>query len=187
MDYRQAAGALTMKYLPLVLLILHAGLAVADDYGRLFFTPAQRATLDNARKQNIRVDIGKDNSDQAAEPVSQNISVNGLVKRSDGKSTIWLNNRTVTEQQATGVGIATRKGDNGVKLTVPESGHTIDLKVGQTVEVGTGTVAEGYEKGSLPTQAPPATQPAPASQSPADANKIAPPAPPTPAKPNPAP
>jgi hypothetical protein len=148
-----------MKRLLLVILILHTSPSGAADFGRLFFTPVQRATLDNARKQNIRAEIGSENKDES-EPVPQNISIDGLVKRSDGKSTVWVNNRAVNEQQAGGVGIATRKQDNHVRLTVPESGHIIDLKVGQTVEVITGTVAEGYEKGALPAEVPPANQPA---------------------------
>jgi hypothetical protein len=133
---------------PLLLCILaSAGSAGAADLGRLFFTPAQRATLDSARRQNIRVDVGNE-TEQSAAPVPQHISVTGLVQRSDGKSTVWLNNRAVNEQQQTGGGIvvtADRK-EQRVKLSVPESGRSVDLKVGQTVEVLSGTIAEGYSR-----------------------------------------
>src|SRR6185369_3922403 len=122
-----------------LLLLVLAGIANAcagDELGRMFFTPAQRATLDNARKQNIRVEIGNENEQQpAAAPVPQNVSVNGVIRRSDGKNTIWLNNRAVNEQQPGSLNAAIGKGDNRVRLKVPESGRNLDLKVGQTVEI----------------------------------------------------
>lgn len=124
-----------------------AGAAGAAELGRMFYTPAQRATLDNARKQNIRVEIGNDNSEQqqpSAAPVPQNVSVNGVIRRSDGKNTIWLNNHAISEQQAGGINAAVGKGDNRVHLRVPESGRSVDLKVGQTVEIVSGTIEENY-------------------------------------------
>lgn len=132
-----------------VVLLAAAATASGADLGRMFFTPAQRAVLDNARKQNIRSEVGSDNERQAA-PIPQNISVNGLVQRSDGKSTVWLNSRPLSENQASGVNVSTGKNDNRVKLTVPESGRSVDLKVGQTVEVVSGTIEEGYSRRAAP-------------------------------------
>jgi hypothetical protein len=111
----------------------------------MFYTPAQRATLDNARKQNIRVEIGNESEQQpAAAPVPQNVSVNGIIRRSDGKNTIWLNNRVVNEQNPGGMNAAIGKSDNRVRLSVPDSGRSVDLKVGQTVEIVSGTIEESY-------------------------------------------
>src|SRR5471030_1184404 len=123
--------------------MLTAGATCAAELGRMFFTPAQRATLDNARKQNIRTEIGSDN-EQSATPLPQNISVNGVIRRSDGKNTIWLNNRVVSEPQKSGVNATLGRNDNRVRLSVPESGRNVDLKVGQTVEIVSGTVGESY-------------------------------------------
>jgi len=131
-----------------LLLLALAGAANAcagAELGRMFFTPAQRATLDNARKQNIRVEIGNENEQlPAAAPVPQNVSVNGVIRRSDGKNTIWLNNRVVNEQNPGGMNAAIAKSDNRVRLSVPESGRSVDLKVGQTVEIVSGTIEESY-------------------------------------------
>jgi hypothetical protein len=133
-----------------VSLVLAGLLALANDASaaeaaRLFFTPAQRAALDNARKQNIRVEISNDGEQQTTQaPVAHNISVNGLIRRSDGKNTIWLNNRVVTEQQPGTVGAAISKTENRVLLNVPESGRKLDLKVGQSVEIVSGTIEESY-------------------------------------------
>jgi hypothetical protein len=121
-----------------------AGPPAAADLGRMFFTPAQRATLDNARKQNIRNEVGSENA-QAA-PVPQNVSVNGVVRRSDGKNTVWINNRAVGAQQARDINVAPGKNDNRVKLTVPQSGHSFELKVGQTADTVSGTITEGYAR-----------------------------------------
>lgn len=136
---------------PMLCLLLALTPAQGAELGRLFFTPAQRAALDNARKQNIRIEVGSD-AEQPAAPVPQNISVNGLVQRSDGKSTVWLNHRAITEQQKTGGGfdIAPGRKDHRVKLTVPESGRSVEVKVGQTVEVVSGTIEEGYARRSPP-------------------------------------
>lgn len=136
---------------PMLLLLLALTPAQGAELGRLFFTPAQRAALDNARKQNIRIEVGGD-AGQPAVPVPQNISVNGLVQRSDGKSTVWLNHRAITEQQKTsgGVNITPSRKDHRVKLTVPESGRSVEIKVGQTVEVISGTIEEGYARRSPP-------------------------------------
>ena len=138
-----------------IVLMLGAGTAASADLGRMFFTPTQRATLDNARKPNIRGEVGSDNA-QAA-PVPQNVSVNGVVQRSDGKSTIWLNNRPVAEPQAGGINVMPSKNDNRVKLTVPKSGRSVELKVGQSVEIVSGTIEEGYSRRS-----PPKPEPSPA-------------------------
>jgi hypothetical protein len=130
----------------LLALLVTANTATAAELGRMFFTPAQRATLDNARKQNIRVEIGNDSEQQqqSAAPVPQSVSVNGVIRRSDGKNTIWLNNRIVNEQQPGSMKAAVGKADNRVRLNVPESGRNVDLKVGQTVEIVSGTIEESY-------------------------------------------
>lgn len=133
------------RALLLLALLSVANTASAAELGRMFFTPAQRATLDNARKQNIRAEIGNDNEQQpTALPVPQNVSVNGVIRRSDGKNTIWLNNRIVNEQQPGGINATVGKADNRVRLNVPDSGRNVDLKVGQTVEIVSGTIEESY-------------------------------------------
>jgi hypothetical protein len=144
------------------LLLFCAGTAVSADLGRMFFTPEQRATLDNARKKNLRIEIGTDNVQPPAAPVPQNLSVNGIVRRSDGKSTIWLNNRAVIEPRADGINVVTGKNDNRVKLTDPASGRSVDLKVGQTVEILSGTIQENYERRP---RSKPETRPAAGSES----------------------
>jgi len=151
----------------LLVFLAHAGVAMAADLGRLFFTPTQRATLDNARKQNIRVEIGNDGNEPqpqlptAAAPVPQNMTVNGMVRRSDGKSTVWVNDHAVGESGAGGVKIVPGKAGDRVKVTAPDGSRSVDLKVGQTVEILSGTVEEGYARRStLKPEPAPADKPA---------------------------
>jgi hypothetical protein len=126
-------------------LLAFTGAGAGAEMGRIFFTPAQRATLDNARKQNIRVEMGTDSEQPTTQaPVPHNISVNGLIRRSDGKNTIWLNNRVIDEHQPGTISAAIGKTDNRVLLNVPESGRKLDLKVGQSVEIVSGTIEESY-------------------------------------------
>ena len=59
-------------------------LALADSpaLGRLFLTPERRAALDRQRTLNIQ------EVQQAGDPA---ISLNGVVKRSSGNDTVWIN------------------------------------------------------------------------------------------------
>lgn len=132
-----------------MLLLAGAGAASAAELGRLFFTPEQRAALDNARRQNIRVDIGNEDAERppaAAAPLPQSVRVNGLIQRSDGKNTVWLNNKPITGQSSGGLNITTRRGDTRVNLSQPDGGRSMDLKVGQTAEMVSGTVEENYRR-----------------------------------------
>ncbi len=134
-----------------------AGSACAADLGRMFFTPSQRAALDDARRKSSRGEVVGESRKAEAPP--QNVSVSGLVRRSDGKSTIWVNSQPVTEKQTGSITIAPAQRDGQVRLTVPESGRSVDLKVGQSVEVLSGTIEESYARRVPASPAPGAPTP----------------------------
>ena len=129
----------------------------AEPLGRMFFTPAQRASLDVARTQRARTTLATEKTEEVATaaPVPQTITFDGMLRRSDGKSTIWINNRPVNEnQQAGGAVVVGRiRPDGGVSLQMPQSGRSVDLKVGQSIELLSGTIEEPYAR------KPPATAP----------------------------
>ena len=112
--------------------------------GRLFFTPAERAQLDVARVQKKSAQVASAEPAPAAPPPPQTVTYGGIVRRSDGKAMLWINNRLVEEKDA--LSALSLKGkvrpDGGVTLQVPDTGATIDMKVGQSVEVQSGRVAE---------------------------------------------
>ena len=148
--------------------------------GRLFFTPAQRASLDVARSQRARAALDTEKTEQEAAPVPQTITYGGMVRRSDGKSTVWFNNQPVNDREALGgAAIVGRvRADGSVTLQVPQTGRSVSLKPGQSVELLSGAIEEGYSRN--PSAEPePKSKPAPkpAAKPAADARSAKPAAP----------
>jgi len=129
--------------------------------GRLFFTPAQRASLDVARSQRARAALSTEKPEQEATPVPQTITYSGVLRRSDGKTTVWINNQAVHDRESAGAAaiVGRVRPDGSVTLQVPQSGRSVSLKPGQSVELLTGAVEEGY---SRRVEAPTKPEPKPA-------------------------
>ena len=69
-----------------------AGAAAPTDPGRLFFTPAQRAQLEDARARNaIPSSLG---SGSPTDNVPAPLRYDGVVIRSDGTATRWIDGKT---------------------------------------------------------------------------------------------
>ena len=117
--------------------------SAAQPIGRLFFTPTERAQLDIQRSQK-RVPEAATAQAPAPRPTSEVITYNGIVRRSDGKSILWLNSKPADEKEAlSGLSVTGRvRADGAVVLQVPETGGSINLKVGQRAELQTGRVGE---------------------------------------------
>jgi hypothetical protein len=129
---------------------------------RFFFTPSERARLDELRHRPpaSRVETAKAVSPPPPPP-PRYVTVNGVVRRSDGESTVWLNNKPVPGRQAAeGLIASPTRGQppSHVTVRVPETGRSIDVKVGQQLEVNSGAVQEAYRT--------PAPAPAPAASTP---------------------
>jgi hypothetical protein len=125
--------------------------------GRLFFTPAQRASLDVARSQRARAALSTEKTEQEATPVPQTITYSGHIRRSDGKTTVWINNQAVHDRESAGAAaiVGRVRPDGSVTLQVPQSGRSVSLKPGQSVELLTGAVEEGYSRGAEATKPEP--------------------------------
>lgn len=134
----------------LVAAMTSAPAAAADPpIGRMFFTPSQRASLDIARSQRTRVTVATETTAQEViQPVPQTITYGGMVRRSDGQTTVWINDRAVDNQAPAGGATIVRRvrPDGAVTLEVPQSNRRVDLKVGQSVEVLSGSVGEPYAR-----------------------------------------
>ncbi|MGH6693528.1 MAG: hypothetical protein ACREF4_22910 [Gammaproteobacteria bacterium] len=145
--------------------------------GRLFFTPAQRASLDIARMQRARAALSTEKTEEVATaaPVPQTIMLDGTVRRSDGKTTYWLNNRSVNENEQPGGGevVGRVRSDGGISLQLPQSGRSVELKVGQSIELLSGTIEEPYSRKPVAT----APEVKPAAKPPADGKGAKPPSP----------
>jgi hypothetical protein len=143
--------------------------------GRLFFTPAQRASLDVARSQRARAALSTEKPEQEAAPVPQTITYSGVLRRSDGKTTVWINNQPVNDRESAGAAaiVGRVRPDGSVTLQVPQSGRSVILKPGQSVELLSGAVEEGYSRKLEASR----SEPKPAAKPPAEAKTAKPAAP----------
>jgi len=129
--------------------------AASDDFGRLFMTPEERKklqTLRNAKPQvkveeapEIFVEDIDENAGEIEQPDIEGITLNGLVYRKGGKSTVWLNGTNSYEGNLASEYFRINAGDidgEKVSVTVPDVGLEFDLKVGQTYEPNDGRLLD---------------------------------------------
>jgi hypothetical protein len=153
----------------LSLLALFAALALpgfgaaagTEPIGRLFSTPAERANLDKLRqlgeKAGAAVEEKPDLNAAPPEPEREQITVDGFVRRSDGKSTTWVNGKPQHGAEISqGITVLQRRAKAPRISVLLRSGRRLDLKAGQTFDIGTSKVIEVYE--DLP-DAPPSQSP----------------------------
>ena len=152
-----------IRLICMLCLLFSANTAMAE-MGRLFFTPTERARLDelraNAKSVEIVDTLGVEAPAEVAPP--SDVSVQGYVKRGDGKkSTVWINGQPVQENSS-GAGVEVGKiqsGSNQIPLMLPNSGKSLRLKAGQVYspttdsvnELGTTPSGPGYPERSLAT------------------------------------
>jgi len=126
--------------------LLLPGTSGADAvFGRLYTTPKQREQLDEARnkppQETIIIDVAEPSATESAETdisTSQSISLDGIVYRSDGKNTAWINRSSTNEgnleTQFTNVDEKDVR-SNQVKITLPDKQTQINLKVGEQYDI----------------------------------------------------
>jgi hypothetical protein len=138
----------------LLLCLLYAGSAWAQDVGRLFTTPEQRSALERLRRGGpaplAPADAAVAASDARA-PVGradeQVMVINGVVRRSgSGRETTWINSvpYSGTERIAGGVALARGRSNAAVALTL-RSGKQVSVSAGQRVDAVSGRVKESYQ------------------------------------------
>ncbi|MEO8009524.1 MAG: hypothetical protein ABI728_13535 [Betaproteobacteria bacterium] len=106
----------------------------AEPLGRLFFTPAQRNALDAGK--HVRT---SQISPASAVRVPQEVTLNGVVTRSDGESTVWVNGRPLDQRPDSGVN-ATASGSDpaAARVKVRGASNTVRMRVGQRLRPSTG-------------------------------------------------
>ena len=142
---------MTRKLPMLLLLLLPVSTAYADaKLGRLFFTPDQRAALDQARLRNK-------NLDAASEPAPDNFTLNGVIKRSDGQHIVWINQRAFSDRSSEErVSVSREKNSGRYTVQLPYSDKRIQLKVGQSMDAASGKIEEAYRNKTATNPAKPA-------------------------------
>ena len=108
-----------------------------QELGRLFLSPDQRTALDARRKAKI-----PDRSPASAETSYSRLD--GYVQRASGPSTVFVNGEPiVTDADSGGIRAQPSKGDpRKIAISVGETEQPVELRVGQTLERVTGTVAD---------------------------------------------
>lgn len=132
----------TMRLLPILLVTVLPAAHAAELTGRLFFTPEQRVQLDQLRKQKAVASQVRD------EPIPETVTYNGIIRRSDGKTTIWMNNQPMSAAELrSGQSVAGSVSRDGrIVLQNPQdgSGTKLELKVGQSATLLSGKVDESF-------------------------------------------
>ncbi|OHC67777.1 MAG: hypothetical protein A2045_07670 [Rhodocyclales bacterium GWA2_65_20] len=124
---------MSARRLPLILLAFAATLpagAAAEPLGRLFLTPERRVMLERQRQSNIQ--------EQAQTLEGATMSLDGVITRSNGKATVWINGRPQNENMAgTGVqaGVSRREPNRATLVTGDEI--PAELRVGESINRAT--------------------------------------------------
>ena len=118
-------------------LLAAAPASYAQELGRLFFTPEQRAALDARRKARVP------DKPAAAAVTSPVTRLDGYVRRSDGPSTVWVNGESVGVEGRDAPRIESGQRDGRVSVPVSEGrGARFSLKPGQAIDRGTGEIRD---------------------------------------------
>lgn len=147
-------GSATMKAKRFMMLLALSSLLTfstanaAPPTGRLFTTPTERANLDRLRQTSklpSQEQLLDEEEITAAPVLPGSVSMQGYVKRSDGKKgTVWVNNEPVQESSDIGevqVGKLPKSGGQ-VQINIPASGRSVKLKAGQIYIPETDSVSE---------------------------------------------
>ncbi len=114
-------------------------LAQDEALGRLFYTPGQRAALD----ANIRTT----NKAKKIVPLPPSVTFNGVVTRSDGERTVWIDGRAYHRAESGDVQVITQP-TNPAKAEIKIQGvrRRMPVRVGQRLDPATGKTYELYEQ-----------------------------------------
>lgn len=118
----------------------------AETLGRLFTTPRQRLSLNLARRRALRA---KMRGTPKAKQERSVVTLNGIVKRSNGPSAVWINGRSaLTENDELPPGVSIPKtgiNETGVMIRLPNTRKRALFRVGQKMDSLAGTVVEPYQ------------------------------------------
>lgn len=130
------------------LLQCFSNLTMAQDepLGRLFYTDKERAALDANIARVTKKPV-------KPVPVPPSVTLNGIVTRSDGERTVWIDGRAYYQGNPENVRVITRPDDPGVaELKLPGVSQRRPVRVGQQLDPASGKTFESFE--TRPSVAP---------------------------------
>lgn len=127
-------------------LLLCAGTALAEPappvaaqpLGRLFLKPEQRTHLERLRQFDLR---------EEQQIPADRYTVHGVVTRSTGATTLWLNERRLYADRPEKIGVPPPYADRARLSTEP--GREFELRVGETLEAASGEIRGGLQGGQV--------------------------------------
>ena len=114
----------------------------AEELGRLFLTPERRAALERQRQLNIQ------ETQQVIEGAT--LTVSGVVQRSGGKATTWVNGAPQDDRNAaTGVRVEIDRANPAKTTVVAGEESPASLKVGEAINRATRETTSGVGEGRI--------------------------------------
>lgn len=135
-------------YLTALSLVLVSPVAPAESLGRLFFTPEQRAALDRQRLLNILAPR------QEAGGRGGSLRLDGVVRRSGGTTTVWVNGRIRRDDDVTSAFriMAPSREPDRVAFSV-DNAPPATLRVGETLNRATQQTTDVLARGQVRSDA----------------------------------
>ena len=122
-----------------VLQVNEAVLAQDETLGRLFYSARERAALD----ANVR---GSSRPVEKPIPIPPSVTLNGVVTRSDGEQTVWIDGRAYHRTETGDLEVVTRPAEPGsAEIKVPGVPRRQEVRVGQRLDPVTGETFEAFE------------------------------------------
>lgn len=139
-------SALGRAVLALAVAIASQGAAHAEEQvlGRLFFSPERRAALDRQRHLKVEESHVVDGA---------TLSLDGVVRRSSGKSTVWING-VPYDNHTTSTEVRSRIDRHDPSRLTVKAGDDApaSLKVGESINRATGEKQDGLDGGYVSTR-----------------------------------
>ena len=125
------------RWLCLLLVWTGSACAAADLPGRLFFTPQERQKLErgellNPPAEGVAPPLAA--SAPVARPAPAGYRVDGVVRRSSGRDTVWLNGQPLPPGQGNAAGVVVEPAPASPKVVVRlPNGRRIEGRIGETL------------------------------------------------------
>ena len=143
------------------ILLLAAGLSspasAAEPLGRLFFSPEERQAFDRRRefKAEEKPETPVPEASAPEIPADPTLTINGIVTRSSGKRTVWINGVARNENENPGgVAIVTNRKSPGEVVVELNDKQSARANVGDTVNRNTGEAGGLLGGGRLRVNSP---------------------------------